>query len=191
MLIFGGLLISFDLPLKINKKRFFSGFYPSILAGILMAGAFTIFKFIYQEQGFINGFIWTRFGAFLGVMGFFLVPNWKRDIIASFKHVRRPGKKGYQTGALFFLDKIFGGLSSMLLNYAFAIGSVTLINSMVSVQYVFVLLIVALASVKYHSVFKEKLFFWDWAQKVAAIAIITLGIIIISLNKEPQSVITF
>lgn len=188
LLIFGGLLISFDLPLKINKKKFFSGFYHSILAGVLMAGAFTIFKYIYQEQGFINGFIWTRFGAFIGVLGFFLVPQWRRDIINSFSRIKRPGRKGYQTGAIFFIDKIFGGLSSILLNYAFAIGSITLVNSMVSIQYVFVLFLVALASMKYPAIFGEKLYFWDWAQKVAAIIVIGLGIYLVS---RPSGLVLF
>lgn len=59
-------------------------------------------------------------------------------------------------------------------------GSVTLVNSMVSLQYVFVLILVAIAAKKHPKVFEEKLLFWDWAQKVAAILIIAIGMFLIS-----------
>jgi len=179
LLIFGGLLISFDLPLKINKKKFFAGFYASLLAGFLLALSYFIFKFVYNEQSFFNGFIWTRIGGFLAVIGFFLVPSWRKDILRSFKNFKKPEKQGYQTGGLFVANKILGGTSSILLNAAIAMGSVTLVNSLVSSQYVFVLALAYFAHKKFPFVFEEKLYFWDWAQKIGAIILIGIGIVFI------------
>lgn len=179
LLILGGLLISFDLPLKINKRKFAAGFWDSFWAGILLALAYFLFKFVYNEQSFLNGFIWTRIGSFLGVLAYLVVPDWRQKIFGSFGSFKKPKKKEYQTGSLFLGNKIIGGASSILLNYAISLGSVTIINSLVSSQYVFVLGLAFFACKKYPFVFEEKLYFWDWAQKVAAIVLIGVGVVLI------------
>ena len=76
-------------------------------------------------------------------------------------------------------NKIIAGLSALLLNYAITLGSVTLINALVSIQYVFVLILAWVVSQKYHQIFEEKLLFWDWMQKLAAIGVIAVGIFLI------------
>ncbi|MDD5396842.1 MAG: hypothetical protein PHW24_02155 [Candidatus Moranbacteria bacterium] len=180
MLIVGGLLISFDLPLKKSQQKFFTGFYTSCLAGFLLAVSYVMFKIVYVEQAFLNGFMWTRVGGFLAALLLLLMPIWRREIFKSFSHAKKPSHENVSTGGFFVVNKIMGGLSSILLNKAFQLGSVTLVNSMVSLQYVFVLILVAVAARKKPNVFAEKLSFWDWAQKVSAIAIIAVGMFYIS-----------
>lgn len=180
LLIMGGLLISFDLPLKLNKQKFFVGFYMSCLAGMLLAASYVMFKLVYVEQTFLNGFMWTRVGGFVGALLLLVVPVWRRAIFKSFTHAKKPSSEHVSTGGIFIGNKILGGLSSILLNRAFQLGSVTLVNSMVSLQYVFVLIFVAVAAKRHPKVFAEKLLFWDWAQKIGAIAIIATGMFFIS-----------
>jgi drug/metabolite transporter (DMT)-like permease len=180
LLIFGGLLISFDLPLKVNKRKFFAGFYTSCLAGLLLAIAYVMFKQVYIQQSFLNGFMWTRLGGFVGALFLLIVPVWRKGIFGSFRHAKKPSREHVSTGGIFVGNKMLGGLSSILLNKAFQLGSVTLVNSMVSLQYVFVLILVAIAAKKHPKVFAEKLLFWDWAQKVGAIAIVAVGMVLIS-----------
>jgi drug/metabolite transporter (DMT)-like permease len=180
MLITGGLLISFDLPLKINKRKFFVGFYTSCLAGILLAISYVMFKLVYAEQDFLNGFMWTRVGGFVAALLLLVIPVWRKSIFKSFSHAKNPSKKNVGTGGMFLANKLMGGASSILLNKAFQLGSVTLVNSMVSLQYVFVLVLVAIAARKHPKVFAEKLLFWDWAQKIAAIIIIAIGMFFVS-----------
>jgi drug/metabolite transporter (DMT)-like permease len=209
LLIFGGLLISFDLPLKVhprtfklfkkilrfsflenillspesagvNKKRFFTGFYSSCIAGILLAISYVMFKQVYLEQSFFNGFMWTRIGGFLFVIFLLLVPSWRKSIFRSFSHAKKPSRRHFSTSGFFIVNKVMGGLSSILLNKAFQLGSVTLVNSMVSLQYVFVLILVAIAAKKRPQIFEEKLLFWDWTQKIMAIVIIAIGMFFVS-----------
>jgi len=179
LLIFGGLLISFDLPLKINKRKFALGFWDCLWAGIFLALSYFLFKFVYNEQTFVNGFIWTRIGCFFAIISYLLVPKWRKDILNSFKGFKKPKKEGYQTGALFVSNKILGGVSSILLNFAISLGSVTVVNSLVSSQYVFILILAFFAHKKYPFVFEEKLYFWDWTQKIGAIVLIGVGIFMI------------
>lgn len=180
LLITGGLLISFDLPIKMKKKKFFKGFSSSCLAGFLLAIAYIMLKSVYSHQDFLSGFMWTRVGGFLVVLLLFIVPTWRREILKSFSHAKNPSKKNVGTGGFFVLNKVLGGTSSFLLNKSLQLGSVTLINSMVSLQYVFVLMLVAIAAKRKPEVFEEKLLFWDWVQKICAILIIAIGMFLIS-----------
>lgn len=183
LLIFGGLFISFDLPLKFNKKKFFSGFYLSITAGLLLGLSTFLLKLVYEEQNFFNGYVWTRFGSFLAIFGLLFAPLWRRKIIRSFSHKKKEKKQKKEdlsTGILFVFNKVIGGSSSALINLAIGMGSVTLVSALISAQYVFVLIIALLAGKYLPHIFEERLFFWDWAQKVAAIFIIGYGMFLIS-----------
>lgn len=180
LLICGGLLVTFDLPLKTGKGRFLDKFKYALLAGLLLAAAYSIFKVVYSEQQFLNGFIWTRFGSALAVASFFLVPSWRRDIIESLKAFRRPTRAGYHAGSLVILNKIMGGTASILFNYAISLGSVTIVNTLIASQYVFILVLSVIFSRWRPEIFDEKLYFWDWAQKVIAIIIIAVGIWLVS-----------
>ncbi len=178
-LIFGGLLISFDLPLQFGKKKFFIGFFYAIGAGIALAVSYVVFKYLSQSENFVTWYVWTRVGGFLGALALLLVPVWRKEIFASF-HIHHKNKKQVvSTGVIFVGNKVVGGLSSLLLTYAITLGSVTLINSLVSIQYAFVLVLAWLVSQKYHQIFEEKLYFWDWMQKIAAIGVIATGIFFI------------
>lgn len=180
LLIFGGLLISFDLPLKLGKRKFFSGFYHACAAGFIVAIAYLMFKNISAHESFITWYVWTRAGGLFGVIGLLLVPSWRKMIFKSFSAMKKNKKHAAKTSGIFLGNKIIGGTSTLMLNYAIKLGSVTLINSLVSLQYVFVLAIIAILSRTRAHIFQEKLYFWDWAQKIAAIVIIAVGMFFIS-----------
>lgn len=184
ILIFGGLLISFDLPLKLNKRKFFSGFRHAILAGILLAVAFTAFKYFFERDNFINVFIWTRLGLFVGALSLLLVPIWRPIIFNSFKKFRKPEHENTRTGFLFVMNKALGGTGSILTNYAIALGSVTIVNALVSVEYIFIFALGLLFSLWFPKIFQEKAEAWDVFQKVSSVIIITIGIVLISFKTQ-------
>ncbi len=183
LLVLGGLLISFDLPLKIGKRKFFSGFHFAIGAGFFLAAAYLLFKNISNQESsitwFITWYIWTRMGALAGAGLLLLVPIWRKNIFKSFHSAKKNKKQTISTGAFFLGNKTAGGISTLLFNYAIGIGSVTLTNALISIQYVFVLVLVSILHRTKAHIFQEKLLFWDWAQKVAAIFIIGVGIFLI------------
>lgn len=180
ILILGGLLISFEIPLKVNKKRFFVGFYFSILAGVLLAIEASLFKYFSDSDNFLNVFAWTRFGVVLGALSLLFVPLWRRYIFKSFQGSPHKERRNQITGIMFVLTKILGGVGSILTKFAITLGSVTIVNAMVSTQYVFILLIGFLMSFMYPKVFQEKRDALVMGQKIVSIAIISLGIILIS-----------
>jgi len=180
LLVFGGLLISFDLPLQMGKKKFFAGFPQAVAAGVVMAIAYVMFKHISASESFVTWYIWTRVGGLFGIALLLAVPKWRRAIFRSFTAAKKNKKQAYSTGGIFISNKIIGGLGTLCFNFALTLGSVTLINALVSLQYVFLLGLLWLVSKKYHAIFQEKLLFWDWAQKIAAIFIIGIGVYFVS-----------
>lgn len=188
-LIAGGFLVSFDLPL--NYKSLTRGLAFSVESGILFAISYSGFDHIYQEfrliygdQGvFINGFFWTRMGLVLGGISLLLVGTYREEIKNSVfgKHKKHRKNRSLKTISLFFLNKIFGGTSSILTNQAIVMGGAVFVQSISSVQFAFVLILATLMSIKHPDIFEEKLYFWDWAQKIGAIGMIGGGIVLVSL----------
>lgn len=183
VLIAGGLLISFDLPLNINKKKFFAGFFHAILAGMLLAVAFTTFKRFFEHDNFMNVFIWTRLGLFAGAATLLFFPPWRRAIWGSLLKFKKPKGENTKTGFLFVVNKSLGGTGSILTNYAISLGSVTIVNALVSTEYIFVFLLGLFFSLWLPKIFQEKSDFWDIAQKIGAIVIISIGIVLISYHQ--------
>lgn len=189
LLIVGGFLVSFDLPL--NYKSLTKGLSFSLESGILFAISYSGFDHIYQEykliygeQGvFVNGFFWTRMGLVLGGMSLLLLGTYRQEIKKSIfgRHKKHKKNRSLKTLSLFLLNKIFGGASSILSNQAIVLGGAVFVQAISSVQFAFVLILAAIMSIKQPDIFEEKLYFWDWAQKIGAIVLIAGGIILVSL----------
>lgn len=181
-LISGGLLISLEISGKDKraKKGFFSGFPSSILAGVLLAVAFTLFKNLFEQDNFINVYIWTRFGLLAGSISLLFHPGWRKAILSSLKGFKNPQETNKRSGLLFVFNKILGGSGSILLNFAISIGSVTLVNALVSVEYVFIFILGILFSHWFPDFFQERKNPGVILQKIAAIVIITFGLVMVS-----------
>lgn len=188
LLIIGGFLVSFDLPL--NYKNLGKGLLNSLESGILFGIAYSGFDYIYREYelifgkegAFINGFFWTRMGLVLGGISLLIVGNYRNEIKATIfgKKEGQKERKSLRTIALFLLNKVFGGTSSILVNHAIFLGGAVFVQAISSIQFVFVLILATLMAIKRPDIFEEKFEFWDWAQKVGAIALIGGGIFLLS-----------
>lgn len=184
ILVSGGLLISYDFSHD-RKQRLFCGFYWSVLAGILLAVSATLFKGFYRHDNFFNVYIWTRAGAFLGVASFFMVPRWRKIIIASLIKFKKPSGQNQTSGLLFILTRTIAGAGSFLKEQAtsLAAASVTLVNALVSAEYVFVYILGIVFSLWLPNVFEEKKDWKSTIQKIMAIVVITLGIVLVSKKR--------
>ncbi|OGI34494.1 MAG: hypothetical protein A2259_01100 [Candidatus Moranbacteria bacterium RIFOXYA2_FULL_43_15] len=179
MLILGGIWISLDIS-KGADRRFFKGFLPSILAGVLLGSAFTLFKSFYESDKFINVYIWTRFGVMLGALSLLANPGWRRLIVGSLFNFKKPSSENKKSGAIFVMTKCLGGVGSILKEYATSIGSVTIVGALVSLEYVFIFVFGIALSFWLPAVFQEKRGAGNIFQKISAIAIITVGVVLVS-----------
>jgi hypothetical protein len=172
LLISGGWLVAFDLPLK--RGEHISG--TVIVAGIAIGLSFLLLKYGYVHANFISGFVWSRVGMFAAGLSLFVVPSWRSQILASLRQFSITSKPLRHTGSVFVINKICGGLAGFLISYAMFLGPVSFVQAFSGTQYVFLLVLAWPLAWRYPRVFGERLFFWDWFQKVSAIALIGLGL---------------
>lgn len=181
LLILGGLLISFDLPLQ--RGEHISRYI--FLAGILMGIALLLLKEGYAHTNFQSGLVWSRLGMTLGGFLLLLVPQFRAQIFGQFRGFSHRSSRATSTGALFILNKVTAGVAAFLISYAMFLGTVSFVQALSGMQYVFILFMMIPLSLHYPSIFGEKLLFWDWFQKAVAVIIIGLGLWLATVSGVP------
>lgn len=175
-LVLGTILITLDLG---KKKTGQGGFWLATFSAALFAVSYVLTKEVYNNQEFISGFIWTRIGAFIGAL-MLLLPKANREAIRV--NLKKPKTQQKKTGGIFIFGQAAGALSYLLVNYAISLASVSLINAMQGLQYVFLLFLVFFLSKFHPAVLKEKLTRRIIIQKVSAIVLVGLGLALIAFN---------
>src|SRR3989344_4355393 len=174
VLIFGSLLISFEKSSRHNGWH--KGMAWGVLAGLLFAISHVTSKYAYDAYGFYNGFVWTK--LWIGVFGVFLLffPS-----VRSVLFKKSPDK---QTGQplLIFTNKFLGMGGAVLIQYAISLGSVSLVNALAGVQYALLVIMVAATSKFWPNVLKETYSKKEIAQEIAAVVIISLGLILLLIK---------
>ncbi len=151
-------------------------FLNCISASMLFASYFVLIKYIYSTQPFIGGFVWSRFGSFIGALLMLLVPNWRKLIQES-----KTKKVSHQNISFFLGIRISAAIAFILLNWAISLGNVAIINSLNGVQYVFLILIVLFLSAKYPKISKEEFGKGVMLQKVMGILLVCIGLYMVSM----------
>lgn len=150
---------------------------PRVMGAVIMAAgmsglSFTLVKIVYESTNFASGFIWARFGSILFSLILLSRVSWRRDIFQTTAALNR------NSIGLLALNKLSGGAGIILQNYAVALGSVVLVNALQSTQYLFILLLAVFLSIKFPHTLTEEIGKLAIAKKVAAIAIIGIGLVI-------------
>ncbi len=173
LLVLGSVLITLKLG---GKKRNLVKTVKFIALAILFGAlSLVLIKYVYIQQGFINGFIWSRLGSFLVALLFLIWPKLRQSIFEA----GRQAKSGLSL--LLVSNKTLAGGASLLINLAISLGSVSLVNAMQGVQYVFLLILAVILSKKFPQILEEKISGKILLQKISAILIIGLGLVILVL----------
>lgn len=175
--IFGGFLLSFKFDH--DRIKAIKGAGWAVLAAFLFALYFTLMKYIFLNLTFLSGFIVIQFGGFLGALILLMFKKNRESIFSSVK-INKAEKK--ETLYLFIPDKLLGALAGFLIPFAISMkgSSVTIINSLQAVQYVFLLIFAVILSKKFPSFLKEQVGKKVIKRKIAAIVLIALGLLILS-----------
>jgi drug/metabolite transporter (DMT)-like permease len=173
-LLIGGLLISF----KHYEKAFFSNWQKTILAGLLAAFSYVILKYAYSNQNFISGYVISRLGITFSAFLSLLVPSFRKSVFASFKKGKRK-----EHAANFFASiaaKTVAGTGTVLVHYGIFLGSVVIVNALVSVQYLLTFIISVILSFYWKKIFVEKFTPLNVALKFVGVALVVLGTVLVS-----------
>jgi len=175
VLIFGSLVVSFE------KSKLHNGWHRGmawgVLAGLLFAVSHVTAKYAYDAYGFYNGFVWTK--LWIGAFTLFLLPF--PSVRALFRRRRDEVPPSSQAGAagLVVVNKLLGILGVVLVQYAIALGSVSLVNALSGVQYAILIILVALISKFWPKILKENYTRKEIWQEASAVAIIGFGLVLL------------
>ncbi len=175
VLILGSLIIAFE------KSRLHHGFHRGIvwavLAGFLFAVSHVSAKYMYDLHGFLTGFVYTR--GFSGIVGIALLalPSIRKTLFAV-KQKTVPTKSLGQA-SIVVIEKLVAFFGVVFLQYATAIGSVTIVNALAGAQFALLIGLVALLSKVRPAVFKEDFEKREITQEAIGVAVIALGLMLI------------
>jgi len=181
ILILGGIFLSLDLRPGKGDARFYSGFPLAVVSGMLIALSLSAVKKFYVDEGaFFNVFIWTRLGLTFGAFTFLLVPRWRSVICKSIAQGQgKIRRENQQTGKLFIFNKILGGTGSILTQYSISLGSVAVVNALISVEYAFIFIFGLVLSLRFPAIFQEERTPANIFKKLFALILISIGIVLV------------
>ena len=179
LLVIGGVIMVWPRKIKERGDTIKTPLYQrlpiALVAAAFFSGAFVLATYIYNEQSFINGFVWIRMGGFIAGLALLFWPGNRQRIVEAGRKIR------IKAVSLFVSSKLLAGLAFILLNYAFYLGSVSLVNALQGIQYVFLLVIGIILSKKFPQILREQISQEILARKIAAILLIGLGVGLLSL----------
>ncbi|MFH0930254.1 MAG: hypothetical protein V1814_03320 [Candidatus Moraniibacteriota bacterium] len=173
-LIVGGTLISF----KHYEKSFFSNWQKTVLAGILAALSFVVLKYSYNHQNFVSGYVISRMGITVAAVLSLLLPSFREKVFASFKKGKRKEHLKNFFGSV--AAKTVAGTGTVLIHYAIFLGSVVVVNAMVSIQYLLTFLLSVILSFYWKKIFIEKFTLINVVLKCVGVILVVLGTVLVS-----------
>ncbi|MCH7882862.1 EamA family transporter [Patescibacteria group bacterium] len=170
LFIIGGILLSSKFQDKgMSYDRALILF--SLTSAFFFALSFFLSKEVFKVTPFISGFIWTRLGSFVAALAMLGVPVFRH-------HIRFSSKATSTSSAGFFLaNKGIGAVGFLLLNYAIALGPVSLVNAMKGFEYLFVFLFALFLTFSFPSILKESFAIRDLVTKLGGVAFIAIAFI--------------
>ncbi|MCF6276224.1 MAG: DMT family transporter [Candidatus Magasanikbacteria bacterium] len=173
ILIFSSFLLSFEKSRKHNG--FHIGFVWAIGSGILFALSHVSAKYIYELYPFLTGIVWTR--GTTGLVG--IITLFFPSVLKTFKKRKRKRKtKGKKHVALLIIvTKILGVLANLLVQYALAIGSVTIVMALSGLQFALMFLFILLLTKFLPKIFREYFTRREIFVQTTAILLVVVGYI--------------
>ncbi len=110
----------------------------TLLAGFFFGAAAFTAKLVFLEVAFIDGFFWTRAMNVVIALGFLAIPTIRTAIL----HGGRSASHGTQS--LVLGNKIIGGVAGVMTALAISLGSVSIVNALGGLQFVFLFVLALL-----------------------------------------------
>jgi len=167
---FACLLLSFERSQK--HRGIHIGFLWAGISGLLFAFSHVAAKELYIVYPFWTAFIWTR--ATTGLVGLFclLFPSvWQ----ALRHHTKAKSYARKHAGLIIISDKILSVVAVILIQYAYATGTVTVVGAIGGLQYVFMFVMVYLLTKFLPRIFKEYFTKRELTIEIIATILVVIG----------------
>jgi len=145
----------------------------AIHAGIFFALHYIAIKGLFMITSFDDGFFWSRVALMFFALSLLMVPTYFDKIKEQTKATSR--KAGY----LVFSNKVLAGISTILILKATDLGDVAVVQALGGLQFVFILILGILFSLRPHKVSVETYRHDTILQKALFVAVIALGFLVL------------
>ncbi|MEK7120556.1 MAG: hypothetical protein AAB840_00505 [Patescibacteria group bacterium] len=146
-----------------------------VISGILFGFSAVFMKVLFGHTGFFDGFFWSRMGNVIGALSLLAVPPIRRSIFETSKEV------SHKTSSLIIINRVLGGLAFLFILYAIRIGSVSVVNSLSSLQFVFIFILVFLLAKKLPHLYEHEFRHGHILHKVLSMTFIIAGFFVLFL----------
>lgn len=163
LLVIGTMLIS-------HFKLTWKSLWFVVASGVFFGASAILIKLIFLQTNFIDGFFWSRMTNVVGALFLLAVPASRRAIFHGY-HTTSHGMKW-----LVFANKTLGGVAAFLTLLAISLGSVTIVNAMAGLQFVFLLSFAYFGARWIPSVFKGEVHPHRFPHQVYGILCVMAGI---------------
>lgn len=151
LLLAAALLLSFEKTK--SRQGFHAGFAWAALSGFLFAISHVLAKHLYALYPFLTGFVWTR--AATGLVGLVLLLSPAvRQSLGRRRQAPKTSAKRHRLGIV-LADKVLGIAAVVLIQYAMALGSVSLVTALSGLQFALMFALVYLLTKFAPRVFQE------------------------------------
>lgn len=170
ILIFASCLLSFEKSKEHNG--FHIGFVWAAVSGILFAVSHVSAKYLYEIYPFLTGFVWSR--AFIGLVGLFTL--FSPEVRQIFRRKEKKEKKaGRNTLAIVVVDKILAVLAVILVQYAAALGSVSLVMALSGLQFMLLFVMIYALTKFMPNLFREYFTREEIEVEIVATVLVVIG----------------
>jgi uncharacterized membrane protein len=123
--------------LLVGHFRFYArSFIQVVLSGTLFGLSVVLIKILFSTVSFVDGFFWSRIGNTIAAFSLLLLPSIRRHVFQVTKNTTK------KTGFLVVANRILGGLAFLCILYAIQLGSVSIVNALSSLQFLFIFMII-------------------------------------------------
>jgi uncharacterized membrane protein len=176
-LTFACFLLSFEKSRR--HKGFHRGFVWAVFAGILFGLSHVTAKMIYDLYSFGVGLVWTKGSiGFVGVIAM-LAPSFWQQFRAKSQSVA-PESSSRGKAILITSSRLFGLVGTLLVQYAIAIGSVTVVNGLAGMQYVIMFILIYILTKIRPGLFLEYFTRKEITVEASALVLVVIGLLILS-----------
>ena len=144
-----------------------------VISGIFFGISAVLLKTLFTHTDFVNGFFWSRIGNVVGALLLLAWPNCREAVFHT------SSASTHKTTLLIVINRALGGVAFLCTLYAIRLGSVSIVNSLSSLQFVFIFLFIFLLRKKMHALFAHEFRPGHVLHKMLAMTFIVLGFIVL------------
>jgi uncharacterized membrane protein len=160
--------------LLVGHFRFYSrSFLQVIISGFLFGLSAILIKVLFTHTTFFDGFFWSRMGNLVAGLSLLLFPSIRKSIFDITKNVTK------KTSSIIIVNRALGGIAFLFVLYAIRLGSVSIVNALSSLQFVFVFILIFVFRKKLAHLYEHEFRHGHIFHKILAMLFIMAGFFVL------------